>query len=193
MVGLLHRRMDYKRFYKQLFQPIEERVGRVNEESIMAIIGFDCGGPVTLCTIGRGRESFVTYVTCELSVREEQRPAECGRYEVMITCDDQKWAHEILSKVGRMSLEGVFGHGHTIDISPVVDADCPIRGLVVEEFARVTIDGQPYGILYFHGVTLAEMEFAMEFGADKLLVCLKRAEVYPRTSIHRKDSVEITA
>ena len=61
--------MDYQRFYKQLFQPIEERIGHVDEASIMAIIGFDCGGPVTLCTVGRGREQFVTYVTCELSVR----------------------------------------------------------------------------------------------------------------------------
>jgi hypothetical protein len=185
--------MDYRRFYKQLFQPIEERIGHVDEASIMAIIGFDGGGPVTLCTVGRDRERFVTYVTCELSVREAQRPAEFGCYEVMMTCDDRRWAHKILTKVGQMSLESVFGQGHTIDISPVVGADCPVQGLVVEEFARVTVDGQPYGILYFHGVTRSELEFAMEAGTDKLLERLKRAGVYPRTSIHRKESVELAA
>jgi hypothetical protein len=185
--------MDYQRFYKQLFQPIEERIGHVDEASIMAIIGFDCGGPVTLCTVGRGREPFVTYVTCELSVRDEQRPAEFGRYEVMMTCDDERWAHKILTKIGQMSLQGLFGHGHTIDISPVVGADCAIQGLVVEEFARVAIDGRPCGILYFHGVTRSELEFAMEAGAEELLERLKRAGVYPRTSIHRRESVEITA
>jgi hypothetical protein len=179
--------MDYRRFYKQLF------IGHVDEASIMAIIGFDCGGPVTLCTVGRGREPFVTYVTCELSVRDEQKPAEFGRYEVMMTCDDERWAHNILTKLGQMSLERAFGHGHTIDISPVVGADCPIQGLVVEEFARVTVDEQPYGILYFHGVTRSELEFAMEYGTDVLLERLRLAGVYPRTSIHRKESVETTA
>src|SRR5215207_5934582 len=88
--------MDYVGFYKQLFQPIEERVGHVDEASITAIIGFDCGGPVTLCTVGYGREQFVTYVTCELSVRDEQQPAEFGRYEVMMTCDDEAWVRKIL-------------------------------------------------------------------------------------------------
>ena len=41
--------MDYNKFYKQLFQPVEDSLGPVDEASIMAIIGFDCGGPVTLC------------------------------------------------------------------------------------------------------------------------------------------------
>ena len=185
--------MDYQRFYKQLFQPIEERIGRVDEASIMGIIGFDCGGPVSVCTVGRGRDHFVTYVTCELAVREEQRPTEFGRYEVMMTCDDERWAHKILTKLGQMSLESVFGHGDTIDISPVVDADCPIQGLVVEEFARVTVEGQPYAILYFHGVSRSELEFAMESGSDALLERLRQAGVYPQTRIHRKDSVETEA
>ena len=92
-----------------------------------------------------------------------------------------------------MWLEVVFVHGHTIDIGRVVWPDCPVQGLVVEEFARVAIDGQPYGILYFHGVTRSELEFAMEVGAEQLLERLKRAGVYPRTSLHRKESVETAA
>jgi len=111
----------------------------------------------------------------------------------MMTCDDERWAHKILTKIGQMSLESVFGHGHTIDVSPVVGADCPMQGLVVEEFARVTVDGQPYGILYFHGVTRSELEFAMESGTDALLERLRESGIYPRTSVHRKDSVETAA
>jgi hypothetical protein len=182
--------MDYNRFYKQLFQPIEERIGPVDEASIMAIIGFDCGGPVTLCTVGYGREQFVTYVSCELSVRDEQHPAEFGRYEVMMTCDDEAWARKILTKIGQMTLEGVFEHGHTVDIAQIVGPDCPLQGLVVEEFARVTVDGRGYGILRFHGVTRSELEFAMESGTDELLERLGRAGIYPRTSIHRRESIE---
>jgi len=183
--------MDYKKFYKQLFQPIEERVGSVDEVSIMAIIGFDCGGPVTLCTVGRGREQFVTYITCELAVNNEQKPAEFGRYEVMMMCDDEKWAHNILTKIGQMSLEGVFEHGHTVDIGQVVGADCPMQGLIVEEFARVPVDGRGYGILRFHGVTRSELEFAMHCDTDKLIERLKQAAIYPRTSVNRRESVEV--
>jgi hypothetical protein len=185
--------MDYQRFYKQLFQPIEERIGHVDEATIMGIVGFDCGGPVSLCTVGYRREQFVTYVTCELSVREEQQAAEAGRYEVMITCDEEAWARKILTKIGQMSLEGVFEHGHTVDIGQIVGPECPLQGLVVEEFTRVTIDGRGYGILRFHGVTRSELEFAMEFGTDELLERLRRAGIYPRTSIHRRESIETAA
>jgi hypothetical protein len=181
--------MDYERFYRQLFQPIETRIGHIDAASIMAIIGFDCGGPVTLCTVGYGQGQFVTYVTCELSVRDEQQPAEFGRYEVMMTCDDEAWARKILTTIGRMSLEGVFEHGHTVDIGQVVDPDCPLQGLVVEEFARVAIDEGDYGILRFHGVTRPELEFAMEAGTEELLERLTRAGIYPNTSVARKVSV----
>lgn len=185
--------MDYQRFYKELFQPIEERIGLIDEESIMSIIGFDSGGPVTLCTIGYEREQFVTYVTCELSVRDEQQPAGFGRYEVMLTCDDEAWARKILTKIGQMSLESVFEHGHTVDIGEVVGADCPLQGLVVEEFARVSIDQSGFGILQFHGVTRSELEFAMESGTDELLKRLKSAGIYPHTSIYRRQSIEPAA
>ena len=127
----------------------------------MAVIGFDCGGPVSLCTVDYGREQFVTYVTCEFAVREEQQQAKFGNYEMMLTCDDEAWCGRILMKIGHMSLECVFEHGHTVDIGHIVGPDCPLQGLVVEEFARVTVDGRGYGLLRFHGVTRSELEFAM--------------------------------
>jgi len=185
--------MNYQRFYKQLFQPIEERIGPVDEATHIAIIGFDCGGPVNLCTVGYGREPFVTYVTCELAVRETQKPATFGQYEVMMTCDDKAWARKILTKIGAMALDNAFGHGHTVDIGQVVGADFPLQGLVVEEFARVAIDGSGYGILRFHGVTRSELAFAMEFGTDKLIERLGSSGIYPHTSIHRRRSIETAA
>ena len=141
----------------------------------------------------RSRDQFTTYVTCELSVRDEQRPAEFGRYEVMMTCDDEKWAHKMLTKIGQMSLETAFADGHTIDIGPVVGANFPVQGLVAEEFDRVTVDGRGYGILYFHGVTRSELEFATVVGTDKLLQRLRQAGIYPRTNTRRKESVGLAA
>jgi hypothetical protein len=181
--------MDYNRFYKGLFVPIEERVGPIDEMIIGAIIGFDCGGPIRLSTVGSGRQPFVMYVTCELAFRDEQRPSAAGRYEAMMMCDDEDWARNILTKVGQMSFDSAFGHGHTVDIGPVVAPDCRLQGLIVEEFACVSIDEASYALFQFHGVTRPELEFATEFDVDTLLNKLKDADIYPRTSIHRQDSV----
>jgi hypothetical protein len=120
-------------------------------------------------------------------------PSILGRYEVMITCDDRGWAHMILTKLGQMSLENVFEHGHTVDISRVVPRTCPLKGVIIEEFARVKIRGKGYGILRVHGVTRSELKFAMRFGSDKLLERLKRARIYPRTSPKREDSIDTAA
>ena len=97
----------------------------------------------------------------------------------------------MLTRLGQMSMESAFGHGHTIDVSTVVESDCPIRGLIVEEFDRVEIDGTGYGILHIQGVTHAELKFAMQNGVDVLLNKLQRAGVYPHTSIHRVSSVDL--
>lgn len=183
-------RANYKRFYALLFKPIADRLGPLDTETLMAILGFDFGGPVSLCTVGHSRERFVTYVSCELAVRDGQQSGKTGPYEVMMTCDDEDWARRILTRVGRMSFNSLFEHGHSIDLGEIVGAECPMQGLVVEEYARVPIDGRAYGILRIHGVTRPELEFAMMFGTNRLLDCLKRGGVYPRTSIHRRESVE---
>jgi hypothetical protein len=182
--------MDYKRFYHQLFAPIEQRFGAMDREPRMAVLGFDFGGPVSLCTLGRGRASLVTYVTCELAVRPEQQPSNGGRYEITMTCDDESWARDILTRFGQMSMDTVFDDGHTVDIGPVVKRRCPVQGLVVEEFARVTIDDSRYAIRQLHGVTRPELEFAMRRGAPVLLQRLRKAGIYPQTSTRRMKSID---
>jgi len=177
---------EYRKFYAQLFAPVEAQVSPIDANTLVAVIGFDCGGPLNFCTVGNGREKCVVYVSCELAVRDDQKFEETGPFEVMMVCDNEQWVRKILTNIGRMSLETVFAHGHTIDISPIVESSCPIHGLIAEEFARVQIDGNPYGILCFHGVTQPELEFAMKKGSDRLLSRLKEAGVYPRTIVNRE-------
>ena len=194
IVKLLSHPMDYERFYKHLFSPIEDRIGPFDKAGIMAIVGFDCGGPISLSTVGREqRKKFVTYITCELACRKEQQPASFGRYEFMMTCDDREWAHHILTKLGQMSLESAFDHGHTVDIRRIVPGNCPLKGLITEEFARAKIGRKSFGIMQVHGVTRPELDFARRFGADKLLDALKAARIYPRTSPKRKKSIDEAA
>jgi hypothetical protein len=182
--------MDCKSFYKQLFKPVEERIGPIDAKTMVALIGFDCGGPLNICTVGRGRDRFVTYLSCELALRHSQKTGDAGPFEVMMVCDNEHWIRNMLTRIGRMSFESVFESGDTIDVGQVVESNCPVQGLVVEEFARVRIDGRSHAILLFHGVTRAELEFAMSVGSDELLDRLKRTGVYPRTSIYRRESIE---
>src|SRR5262245_7468527 len=94
--------MDYQEFYRQLFVPLEASIGPIDRDTIVAIIGFDGGGPLNFCTIGCERSGpCITYVSCELAVRDEQIPCEFGRYELLSTCDDEKWVRSIVSDIGR--------------------------------------------------------------------------------------------
>ena len=176
-----NRTLDHATFYQQLFQPVEERVGPLDPDTIVAIIGFDAGGPLNLCTVGRGTDEYVTYVSCELAVNVEQVASSLGRYELMVTCDDEGWAREVLSELGRMTLEVEFDAGHTIDIGPWVEPSCPTQGLLFEEFCRARIGGDPVGIMNVIGVTRSQLEAAIEHGADAVIAELKSRKTYART------------
>src|SRR5262245_9005958 len=179
--------MNYQEFYSKLFKPVEEEIGILDRETIVSIVGFDWGGPLNICTIGRKqKKKFVTYVTCELAVRDDQKIGGIGPYELMMTSDDENWSRSVLTNVGRMSLEELFEHGHTLDIAPWVKKQFPVQGIAFEQFAKIKIGRRKYGILRCHGITRAELEFAQQQGVDRLIRHLKEDGVYPNTSIRRK-------
>jgi hypothetical protein len=178
--------VDYKRFYAELFAPPVAVIGPIDPLTICAIMGFEGGGPLSFCTIGAGRgEPFITYVSCELAVREEQVPSALGRYEFLCSCDDERWVRTQVSNLGRMSLRSRFGHGHTIDIGAVAGPDAQIQGVLLESECGVQIDGENYAIFRVIGITRAEMEFKRTEGSDALVDALKLLGVYPHTSIRR--------
>ncbi len=120
--------LDYEAFYRMLYAPLKRKGGPLDPMTIFAIIGFDVGGPLNFCTIGRGSgKPFVTYISCELAPRHEQKPSKFGRYELLCTCDDEKWVRKIVTDIGRESLESTFGHNHTMDIGVWVKKRNPIQ------------------------------------------------------------------
>lgn len=182
--------MDYKQFYATLYSPLTASIGATDNNTIFAIIGFDAGGPLNFCTIGADSGSqIVTYVSCELAVRDEQFPTKRGgyRYELLSACDDEAWVRKILTNLGRMSLEVAFDHGHTVDIGPVVDSvTSPIQGVLLQKECTALYQGVRYGVLRCVGITRPEMEYAVSSGSDKLVARLKDAEVWPNTLVNRK-------
>ena len=182
--------MDYQRFYGQLFAPLEDLLGPIDRETIVAIIGFDMGGPLNFCTIGRDKGGpCITYVSCELAVRAEQQPSEFGRYELLTSCDDEQWVRSIVTDIGRMTLEAVFGHGHTMDIGPWVKADAPLQGVVFEKVCTCSIGRESFGVLRVIGVSRGEMEYSHEHGVQALFKRLKASGVYPNTLVNRRSVV----
>jgi hypothetical protein len=182
--------MDCRRFYKQLFAPLAASLGTMDAQTIVAIVGFEAGGPLNFCTIGQGSgRPCVTYVSCELAVRDEQRPTDVGRYELLVSCDDELWVRSVVTRIGRMSFETVFGNGHTLDIGPWVCRDDPLQGVVFEQVCNCRIDVQDYGIFRIIGVSRAEMKYSREHGTPALLAKLKAAGVYPDTQVKRNSVI----
>ena len=182
--------MDYEVFYNKLFGPVEEQLGLLDRSTIFALIGFDYGGPLNFSTIGaKNGGTFITYISCELAVREDQKPSSAGRFELMCHCNDGGWVREILTRTGAMSLESRLDHLHTIDISGVVEPEATLRGIVMEKFSTAKIDSEEYSILRVHGVTAKELEFAMEKGSEALFEHLKKHGVYPNTEVGRRSTL----
>ncbi len=182
--------MDYNAFYSKLFAPLESTLGPIDANTIVAIIGFDAGGPLNFCTIGYGgTHPIKTYVSCEMAIRDEQRPSRAGRYELLVSCDDEYWVRSVITDIARMSCEVSFGDGHTLDIGPWVGEDARLQGVVFKKLSESSIDGTSYCILRVVGVTRAELEFAREKGVAQLIARLKDCGVYPNTLIDRKSAI----
>ena len=182
--------MDYQTFYTRLFAPLEERLGPLDPDTLMAIIGFDEGGPLNLCTIGRDSgAAAVAYVSCELAVRDEQVPNASGRYELLMSGNDGDWIRQVLTDTGEMSLGTAFNDGDTLDIGAWVDDDDgsgqSLQGLLFRQEYALDLDGAAVGVLRAIGITRAEMALAREQGADALVARLQAGGVYPHTLLGR--------
>ena len=182
--------MDCDAFYEELFRPLERELGPTDPLTIAAIVGFDVGGPLQFSTFAHdGPIERRAYVSCELAPRTEQQPSQRGRYELLIHCADEQWVRNVLSDIGRMTLEVAFDDGHSLDIGPWVEPDATIQGVVFERAYTARIGGSLYGVLRVIGITRPELEYAQEHGVMALVSLLREAGVYPRTILDRVSAV----
>jgi hypothetical protein len=176
---------EYKDFYDKLFTPIEAEYGVLDADTIVAIIGFDVGGPLNLCSI----ENQNLYISCELCCRDDQKPASFGNYELMVVgANIEQWARSIMSDIGRMSLETAFDHHHTLDISPWLETDTSIEGVIFEKHSSIEYKGKTFGVMRVIGITRPELQVCFKKGVDSCLRNLKKAGVYPFTILDRKST-----
>jgi hypothetical protein len=154
-----------RQFYEALFAPVVAAHGSLDRETLTAIVGFDAGGPVSLCTIGRARPGPTLFITCELAIREDQVPSDVGRYELMTSTTDEEWAVSTLTDIAGMTLEVAFGHLHTLDIGPLVAEDAQLQGILFTLEYDVVINGEQYAVLRCSGLTRNQLERAADGAA----------------------------
>ena len=105
-----------------------------------------------------------------------------GRYELILTCNDEEWATSLLTNIALMTFETAFDHGHTMDILPWLDdPKFPVQGVIFEEFSSSQIDGGRFGIFRVHGVSRIELDVAREKGSNAVLMRRKKQGRYPFT------------
>jgi hypothetical protein len=134
--------MGYQQHYAKLFGQLEDEYGELDDYTITAIIGFTVGGPVSM----RERRATRLFVTCELSVYEEQKSSTEGLKFKFSSKDDfdEEQAHAIFTALGKLSMEVQLGNNHTVDLTPIAKAKTNVVRLHL--FSKATIEGAEYGL-----------------------------------------------
>ena len=136
--------MDYEKFYGILFKPLEDKYGPLDKETIMSIVGFEAGGPVSLSQ----KASIILYVTCELAAYPEQKPSSEGlRYELFSVGDSSDdWCRKVFSALGNLSFNAELGDQHTVDISGVIEGPDAVDTVKLNLFCTADYEGKKYGL-----------------------------------------------
>ncbi|MEM6672027.1 MAG: hypothetical protein AAF726_04245 [Planctomycetota bacterium] len=176
--------MDDHEFYDLLFEDLQERFGRFDAATLTAIVGFHAGGPISLRTIGLQDQAYPLFATCELAVSPDQKRGALGPFELVMSVNDRGFAHAVLTALGGISLDAVLEPGDTIDVSGVVDDDCPITGIALELEEELEIDGRPYSILRCIGLTSRQLRRAQRKGAARVCKELAAAGRAPQIDVN---------
>jgi hypothetical protein len=180
------------KLHQALISALTRRLGPSDKKTLHSIIGFEMGGPPDLLIFRKAPDiNGVTYVTTELIFCEHQPPNSIGRYELAISLPaENKWAEHILFKLSQASLEMTFNVGNTIDIGEWVEPECQIKGFFITRLLSFKLDNQPYCVLFFVGVTQAELNYAIENKAhQEVAVRLKEAGAFPVTNLQRQSII----
>ena len=129
--------------YFNLFRGIEQQLGAVSDVSTMGIVGFSAGGPVSVCRVA----DKAMYVTCELSLYEEQIPSSEGlRFELLCACDlSQDDSQSLLTALGGLSMHAELGHLHIVNVSNVTP-DSAIQNVQLQLLSQCMHAGKAFGV-----------------------------------------------
>ncbi|MGX5202414.1 hypothetical protein [Aliikangiella sp. IMCC44632] len=136
--------MDYEVFYNKLFEKLESKYGKLDDETITSIVGFSAGGPVSLSKIG----SKNLFVSCELaSYPEQQKSSEGLNFEFFsVGKFSEDWCRSVFTALGGLSFDAELGNEHRINISGLVEGPETVDQIRLKLFCQTKIDGKKYGL-----------------------------------------------
>ncbi len=134
--------MNTTTHYQSLFAPLEVELGPLGKTAATGIVGFSAGGPVSIVQAGEHG-----YVTCELSVYQEQvRSTEGENYELFCRMPlTESQAQTLLTGLGSLSMEVELGHAHTVDVA-ALNAAPGLSVVALRHFSSVVNEGRRFGV-----------------------------------------------
>jgi hypothetical protein len=135
--------MGAAKHYQTLFQELERKHGRLDDDTLTSIIGFSAGGPVSLSKL----EKKNIFVTCELSLYADQKMSSDGlKFELLsLGAFDEDTCRTLFTALGNLSMNATLGHGHTIDVEAIVPSGEPSQ-VKLKLFSVSTIGNEKFGV-----------------------------------------------
>ena len=136
--------MGYENLYKELYAPLEEKYGPLDEDTITSIVGFSVGGPVSLSKI----EYIKLFVTSELATYPEQILSTEGlKFELFtVGSHSEEWCRTVFTAIGDHSFEAELGDRHRIHIAGLIEGPEATDTVQLRLFSKSTIGNVEYGL-----------------------------------------------
>jgi hypothetical protein len=135
--------VSVRKHYETLFRDLEGAHGRLDRETLTAIVGFNAGGPVSMRQLEKKR----IYVTCELSLYPEQKESAEGlKFELLsLGAFDEDTCRILFTAIGDISLNEMLGDNHTIDVTAILES--PATSVVrLKLFSDCEIGERRFGV-----------------------------------------------
>jgi Suppressor of fused protein (SUFU) len=160
------------------------RLGPMDDMLGHSAIPLELGGFADVAWFSCGPADGVICATIELACQRNQIRNRLGRYELVIvteTRDDV--AADLISKLGRYTLEARLEVGDTMEIGPAAPEGSAISALYFDRFG--VLDGLGAGLLVCVGITSAELVALRGQQRTEVLDRLQRHARFPMTDWQR--------
>jgi hypothetical protein len=157
-------------------------LGPPHDNVFHAPIPFALGGNADVLRFS-GPAFGVAYVTAELTGKADAAYAD---YELMIchrSHDD--WGPNIISRLAPYTQQADIAAGETMDIDDATPAQSRIKAFIFDTYSTFHMFDHSYDLRLCIGITKAELQFKMTYGAERLLTALKQSGIYPFTDLKR--------
>ncbi|MCG8571295.1 MAG: suppressor of fused domain protein [Spirochaetes bacterium] len=196
---------DYEQHYEKKSKSLENLLGELHELVGHAIVPFQIGGAVDMYYFLKSKYG-TAFATMELIEPDGSgpKPNNNGKTYELVGFTKQKYSENkesdfskierricgIFTTIGNYSYQAVLNPKETCEIP---NEDNTTNCLIFDEYTdnenKFIIDDHEHSLLICIEVFKNEMDYAMEYGTDKLISKLKEKKIYPYSDLDRESVV----